>query len=63
MVPIELAIRAHLGHELGRIDPCAHLEPSLLGPTARQGDKYSKWLQRYEYELSQSREDFVAHHS
>lgn len=62
MVPIELAIRALLGHELGRIDPCAHLDASLLGATARRGDQYSKWVQRYEEELSQSREDFVAHH-
>lgn len=62
MVPVELAIRALLGHELGRIDPCAHLDPSLLGPTASRGDQYSKWVQRYEVELSQSREDFVAHH-
>ncbi|MFE4951377.1 Abi family protein [Leifsonia sp. NPDC056665] len=59
---IELAIRALLGHELGRVDPCAHLEPNLLGPTARRGDQYLRWLRGYEAELSQSREDFVAHH-
>lgn len=62
LVPVELAIRALLGHELGRIDPCAHLDPSLLGPMARRGDLYSKWVQRYEVELNQSREDFVEHH-
>lgn len=59
---IELAIRALLGHELARVDPCAHLEPSMLGPTARRGDQYSRWLQGYAFELSQSREEFVAHH-
>ena len=62
LVPIELDIRALLGHELGRIDPCAHLDPSLLGPTARRGGGYAKWVQRYEVELNQSREDFVEHH-
>lgn len=60
--PVELAIRALLGHELGRIDPCAHLDPSLLGPTARSGDGYAIWVARYEDELHQSREDFVEHH-
>lgn len=62
LAPVELAIRALLGHELGRIDPCAHLDPSRLGPTARRGDRYSKWVRRYENELKQSREDFVDHH-
>lgn len=59
---IELAVRALVGHELGRVDPCAHLEPAVLGPTARKGDAYQRWLAGYEYELSHSREDFVEHH-
>lgn len=62
LAPVELAIRALLGHELGRIDPCPHLDSSKLGPIAQRGDKYSKWLRRYEDELKQSREDFVDHH-
>lgn len=62
LAPIELALRALLGHELGRVDPCAHLDPTLLGPTARNGDGYKKWLEGYELELRRSREDFVAHH-
>lgn len=62
LAPIELAIRALLGHELGRIDPCAHLDPSTLGPTAQRGDPYSRWWGRYENELRHSREDFVDHH-
>lgn len=33
LMPVELAVRALVGHELGRIDPCAHLEMSKLGPT------------------------------
>ncbi len=60
--PVELAVRALLGHELGRVDPCAHLDPSLLGPTARQGTYYRRWRDGYELELDRSREDFVAHH-
>lgn len=62
LAPVELAIRALLGHELGLIDPCAHLESSKLGPTAQRGDQYPKWVRRYENELKQSREDFVNHH-
>ena len=62
LAPIELALRAHLGHELGRVDPCAHLDPDLLGPTVQKGNSYQKWLEGYEAELSRSREDFVAHH-
>lgn len=62
LAPIELALRAHLGHELGRLDPCAHLEPTMLGPTARRGGSYKKWIDGYDLELSRSREDFVAHH-
>lgn len=62
LAPIELAIRALLGHELGKIDPCVHLDAALLGPTAQSGDHYAHWLERYESEVHQSREDFVAHH-
>ncbi|GAA1200974.1 Abi family protein [Brevibacterium paucivorans] len=32
LIPIELALRSALGHELGRIDPLIHLKPNLLGP-------------------------------
>ena len=63
LIPVELAIRALLAHELGRIDPCVHLDSSRLGPTARSGDGYRRWLERYEVELASSREDFVVHHN
>jgi abortive infection bacteriophage resistance protein len=62
LAPIELALRALLGHELGRIDPCVHLDSGMLGPTARQGTSYDRWRKDYEYELASSREDFVIHH-
>lgn len=61
LAPVELAVRAVLGHELGRVDPCAHLDTAALGPTAR-GERYRRWLVGYQSELRQSREDFVEHH-
>lgn len=62
LAPIELTIRALLGHELGRIDPCVHLDPNQLGPTAQRGNSYTTWRDGYEWELKRSREDFVEHH-
>lgn len=65
---IELSVRSMLGHELGRIDPLAHLHPELLGsvayetkPKPRPSTKYEHWLKRYRKELAGSREDFVTH--
>lgn len=63
LMPVELALRALIGHELGRVDPCSHLDPAVLGPTARVGDRYKRWLQRYNQAVAASREDFVAHHA
>ena len=67
---IELSVRSMLGHELGRIDPLAHLHPELLGPVAYETKpkpcpsvKYEQWLKRYRKELTGSREDFVMHHN
>ena len=64
LTPIELAIRAHLGHELGRLDPLIHLDPYKLGIKVRtlKEKKYNGWRRRYEHELKSSREDFVNHH-
>lgn len=68
LTPIELTIRARLGHELGRIDPHIHLSPNLLGPSARRPRsdapslKYTTWRGQYSVELARSREDFVDHH-
>lgn len=69
LAPIELAVRALLGHELGAIDPTIHLKPDLLGAPAHQvaskrGEtRYEIWLRKYEGALSASREDFVVHHN
>lgn len=68
LAPIELSIRALLGHELGRIDPQVHFRPELLGPTARKSgtatasSRFTNWSQKYENELNRSQEDFVKHH-
>lgn len=62
LAPIELVVRASLGHALGRLDPCAHLQPDLLGVLARTGDTYEGWRRRHEREVARSREDFVEHH-
>lgn len=68
LAPIELTFRALIGHELGRIDPFAHLLPELLGPVARAQNsqspshRFSRWRAAYEREVRSSHEDFVAHH-
>ena len=65
LTPIELAIRAHLGHELGSLDPLIHLDPYKLGVKVRASKemkKYKDWRKRYDRELESSREDFVKHH-
>lgn len=62
LAPVELVLRAALGHALGRLDPCAHLRPELLGPLARTGDGHRSWLARHHLEIDRSREDFVEHH-
>lgn len=59
--PVELSLRALLGHELGEVDECAHLKPAVLGKNA-QGSSYTKWIDKYKRELDRSHEDFVAHH-
>ena len=64
LTPIELAIRAHLGHELGSLDPLIHLDSNKLGVTVDtpKEKKYNSWRKRYDRELESSREDFVKHH-
>lgn len=61
LAPLELAVRAMVGHELGRIDPIAHLRPEMLGPEARSS-KYVEWQAKLQRDVNLSREDFVAHH-
>ena len=62
LAPVELAIRALLGHELGRVDPLAHLDPNLLGARVRTGNAYGKWLAKFSKAVADSPEDFVDHH-
>jgi abortive infection bacteriophage resistance protein len=46
LAPVELSMRALVGHVLGEIDPCIHLKADLLGPVARgkRASEYAKWL-------------------
>lgn len=66
LAPIEIFLRARLAHELGAVDPCAHLEPTLLGPEARKQGRvsveYKRWLDKYRRAVRDSHEDFVEHH-
>ena len=55
---IELAMRALLGHELGRISPDIHLHKDFFVDAS----KYDKWLSTYEEAQRKSHEDFVKHH-
>ena len=62
LAPVELRVRALLGHELGAVDEVAHLRPDLLHARARQGESYKVWLASYTKRVDDSREDFVEHH-
>lgn len=67
---IEMAVRAMLGYELGRLDPLIHLDLGRMGAPARQPAKghsdrctiYEVWLRKYKAALDSSTEDFVSHH-
>lgn len=61
LAPIELTMRALLGHTLGRVHECAHLERDVLNARA-QGQSYDLWLSRYVRESHDSHEEFVKHH-
>lgn len=64
---VEMAVRAMLGYELGRIDPLVYLDATCLGARARQQRQdgrsvHDVWLSKYESALKSSKEDFVTHH-
>ncbi|MET8430728.1 Abi family protein [Nocardia sp. NPDC004860] len=61
LVPVELALRAALGHALGEIDECAHLHPESLS-TRASGQIYDRWVESYKQEIDRSKEEFVTHH-
>lgn len=70
LAPVEVAMRALLGYELGRIDPLTHMDPNLLGAPARQPryrgssvTTHQWWLERFTVSMSSSKEEFVAHHA
>jgi len=61
LATVELTVRALLGHPLGRVNECIHLDPGMLNSRAR-GGAYERWRARYDRELEDSHEEFVEHH-
>lgn len=66
---IEIAVRVDVAYELGRRNPFAHTDGSLLhGNFAKKVNpatgktKHQDWLDKYEQVLRRSREDFVKHY-
>ncbi|WP_165164314.1 Abi family protein [Corynebacterium qintianiae] len=64
---VEMAVRAMIGYELGRIDPLAHLDVAYLGPRAHARscsgpNVHEVWLGKYRAALRASREEFVTHY-
>lgn len=63
LTPIELSLRALLGHYLGEVHECAHMKPdSLFLKDPNASKSYQKWISDYNKALSSSKEDFVLHH-
>lgn len=69
LAPIELAMRALIGHHLGAIDPLVYLDPQALGAEARKPGRHNskitlhcEWRKRFEVALRSSKEEFVKHH-
>ena len=65
---IEIALRAMIGHELGRHDPYLHVSPHKLGSKAwdkvnvRPTEQYLEWLDKYSLSVVRSNEDSVIHY-
>jgi len=66
---IEIAMRFHIGHVLGKVDPYAHENESLfqqhfleLNKSGSMLSKHASLLNAIGRELNRSSEDFVAHH-
>ena len=67
LAPVELALRALIGHHLGKIDPLIYREVSQLGSVAkatckRGGTEHQVWMCRFDRALRESKEDFAAHY-
>lgn len=65
LAPVELSMRALIGHALGKVDPSIHLNKNLLGYIVRgeRASEYNKWLKKYNKKIRASREEFVQHHN
>lgn len=67
---VEVALRFHIGHRLGRASPFAHRDSSHLapaaarwssGPTGTVPSKHAEWLQSYDRQERRSQEAFTQH--
>lgn len=66
---IEIAFRFLIGHRLGRIHPFAHRNPQILNAMRRDNSgcspepttAYCKWLQEYNHDEAQAKDDFAIH--
>lgn len=65
LAPVELSMRALIGHALGKVDPSIHLNKNLLGYIVRgeRASEYNKWIKKYNKKIRASREEFVQHHN
>lgn len=61
LAPVELAVRALIGHHLGKIDPLVYLDPHKMGPLAVT-PKHDEWRRRFKKAIRSSKEEFIEHH-
>jgi abortive infection bacteriophage resistance protein len=65
---IEIAILVAIAHHLGKLDPNAHNNKSLLDgkfhkpKTPGTPSEYNKWKKRFDEACKKSKEEFVEHH-
>lgn len=67
---VEVALRFHIGHRLGRASPFAHRDSNLLapeagrwttGPTGTTLSSHAEWLESYDRQERRSQEAFTQH--
>lgn len=65
---VEIAVRAEIALLLGKRDPVAHTNPSLLHPrftSVRSADgtfQYDKWRGKFDKQVARSRDEFILHY-
>ena len=65
---VEIAVRAEIALLLGKQDPVAHTNPSLLHPrftSVRSADgtfHYDKWRDKFDKQVARSKDEFILHY-